>query len=90
MAIKRSSEINQLKDENQRLAQEVQEMPGRISGKLWEMLQPFNQELDELRLLKVWAGHPCKVCGKPTPGVTTREVAAKLLREGGYGHGDSA
>ena len=53
MAAKRSSEINQLKVENRRLTQEVQEIPGRISAKVWEMLQPFNQELEELRLLKV-------------------------------------
>ena len=84
LAAKRSSEIDQLKAENQRLSQEVQEIPGPI----WEILQPFKQELEELRLLKVWVGHPCEVCGKPTPGVTNRELAAKLLREGGYGHGD--
>ena len=88
LAAKRSSEIDQLKAENQRLSQEVQEIPGRITSKVWGMLQPFKQELDELRLLKVWVGHSCTVCGKPTPGTPPREVAAKLLREGGYGHGD--
>ncbi len=88
LAAKRSSEINQLKVENQRLSQEVREMPDRISAKVWEMLQPFKQELEEVRLLKVWVGHPCEVCGKPTPGVTTREVAARILRDGGYAHGD--
>ena len=88
LAIKRSSEIDQLKAENQRLSQEIQEIPGRISVQVWVMLQPFKQELVELRLLKVWVGHSCKVCGKPTPGVTTREVAARILREGGYAHGD--
>ena len=77
-----------LKVENQRLDREVQEMPGRISVEVWEMLQPFKQELEELRLLKVWVGHPGKVCGKPTPGVTTREVDARILRDGGYAHGD--
>ena len=88
MVAERSSEIDQLKAENQRLTQEVQEMPGRISANLSRKLKPLQQELDELRLLKVWVGHPCKVCGKPTSGVTTREVAAKMLREGGYAHGD--
>ena len=88
LAAKRSSEINQLKAENQGLSQEVREMPGHIYAEVWEMLQPFKQKMEELRLLKVWVGHHCKVCGKPTPGVTTREVAARLLREGGYGHGD--
>ena len=88
MAAKRNLEIAGLKSENQRLTLEVQEMPGRISTKVWEMLQPFKQELEELRLLKVWVGNPCTVCGKPTPGTPPREVAAKLLRDGGYGHGE--
>ena len=88
LAMKRSSEIDQLKTENQKLSQEMQEIPGRVSAKLEEMLQPFKQESEELRQLKVWVGHPCKVCGKPTPGVTTREVAARILRDGGYAHGD--
>ena len=70
------------------MSQEIQEMPGRISANLSRELKPLQQELDELRLLMVWVGHPCKVCGKPTSGVTTREVAAKMLREGGYTHGD--
>ena len=88
LAAKRSSEIDGLKAENQRLSQEIQEIPGRISAQVWEMLQPFKQELEELRLLKVWVGHPCTVCGKPTPGTPPREVAAKMLRDSGYGHGD--
>ncbi len=88
LAAKRNSELDGLKVENQGLSQEVRDMPGRIYAEVWEMLQPFKQELEELRLLKVWVGHPCKVCGKSTPGVTTREVAARLLREGGYAHGD--
>ena len=88
LAAKRNSEMQQLRTENQRLTQEMQQMPDRISAKVWEMLQPFKQELEELRLLKVWAGHPCTVCGKSTPGVPVREVAARPLREGGYAHGD--
>ncbi len=88
LAARRSSEIDGLNAENQRLSQEMQEIPGRISVQVWEMLQPFKQELEELRLLKIWVGHPCKVCSKPTPGVTTREVAARILRDGGYAHGD--
>ncbi len=87
LAAERSSEIDQLKAENQRLTQEVQEMPGHICANLSRELKPLQQELDELRLLRVWVGHPCKVCGKPTSGVTAREVAAKMLREGGYAHG---
>jgi len=86
LAAKRSSEIGQLKAEKQGLIQAMEESPGRISAKLLEMLQPFKQELEELRQLKVWVGHPCKVCGKPTPGTPPREVAAQLLREGGYSH----
>ena len=74
LAAKRSSEINQLKVENQRLSQEVQEMPGRISAKVWAVLKPLKQELEELRQLKVWVGHPYRVCGKqPLASLTGKQ-----------------
>ena len=84
----RSSEIDQLQAEKQRLAQQLEDLPSKIVPKVWEQIQPLQQETEELRLLKVWAGHPCSKCGKPTSGVPSREVAAKLLRDGGYGHGE--
>ena len=83
-----NTEINRLKSENQRLAQQLEDFPGHITPKLWALIQPMQQEVEALRQLQVWAGHPCSKCGKPTSGVTSRELAAKLLRESGYGHGD--
>ena len=83
LVLRRSSEIDQLRAENQYLAQQLGAIPGFVS----EKVQPLKQELEELRQLMVWVGHPCSGCGKPTSGVPSREVAAKLLRDGGYGHG---
>ena len=40
----------------------------------------FALELEHLRPLKVWAGHPCAHCGKALRGVVEREVAGALLR----------
>ena len=88
LVVQRNSDIEQLKTENQRLSQRLEDLPNQVAPKLWELIQPMQQEIEELRQLQVWAGHPCSKCGKPTPGVTSREVAAKLLREGGYGHGE--
>ena len=84
----RNSEIDQLRAENQRLTQTLEDLPSKIVPKVWEQIQPLQQETEELWLLKVWVGHPCSGCGKPTSGIPSREVAAKLLRDGGYGHGD--
>ena len=83
---RRSMEIERLRAENQHLAQRLDNLPNQIAPKLWGLIQPLQQEVGELRLLKVWGGHPCTVCGKPTSGVPTRELAVKLLRDGGYGH----
>ena len=88
LVLRRSSEIDQLRAENQYLAQQLEALPSKIVPKVWEQIQPMQQEMEELRQLKVWAGHPCSKCGKPTSGVPSREVAAKLLQDGGYGHGD--
>ena len=87
LASHRSSEIDQLRAEKQHLAQQLENVPMQITPKIWELIQPLNQELIDLRQLHVWVGHPCAGCGKPTSGAPTREVAAKLLREGGSGHG---
>ncbi len=58
-----SSEIVQLKAENQRLAQQLEDLPSKIVPKVWEQIQPMQQEVEELRQLQVWAGHPCSKCG---------------------------
>jgi DNA repair exonuclease SbcCD ATPase subunit len=41
-------------------------------------------DLQKLEPLKVWAGHPCTVCGKPLTGSVSPKLAAKLQK--GLGH----
>ena len=43
--------------------------------------QERERELEQLRPLKAWTGHPCAHCGKPLRGVVKREVAEALLRD---------
>ncbi len=47
-------------------------------------VQSLTAEVEELRPLKVWIGHPCRVCKRPLPGVVSREDAAKLMEN--FGH----
>ena len=84
----RRTEIERLKAENQRLAQQLEDLPGQITPKIWELIQPLQDELKQLRPLNVWVGHPCVACGKTTSGVVSRKLAGELLRDGGYGHGE--
>jgi len=49
-------------------------------------LQALKSEVEQLRPLKVWAGHPCMVCKKPLPGIVSREDAAKAMKD--FGHKD--
>jgi hypothetical protein len=86
LVAQRGSEIVQLKTENQSLAQQLEEAPGFITEKFLEAVRPLLVELEQLRPLKVWDGHPCSKCRKPISGGTSREVASRLLWEGGYGH----
>ena len=54
-----------------------------INALEWERQerQKRDEELQELRPLKVWADLPCAHCGKPLRGVVKREVAEALLRK---------
>jgi myosin heavy subunit len=83
----RSSEIVQLKAEKQNLARQLEILPDQNLLKVSELVQPLKHELAALRKLKVWADHPCSRCGKPVQGVPSREVAAKILRQGRLVHG---
>lgn len=83
LADQSNAEIGRLKEINQQLQQKNEE----VYVEAGKSIQPLIKKLKELGLLLVWEGHPCVVCGKPTPGVTSRELAGKILREGGYGHG---
>jgi DNA repair exonuclease SbcCD ATPase subunit len=46
--------------------------------------QSLNAEVEGLRPLNVWVGHPCKVCKQPLPGIVSREDAAKAMEN--FGH----
>jgi DNA repair exonuclease SbcCD ATPase subunit len=81
------AEMAQLKEANQQLERALQELPGRLVAPVWQWIQPLKKELEELRSLGVWNGHPCSICGQPTSGVTSRQVAGKILERGGYVHG---
>ena len=43
--------------------------------------QVLKKTLGDLEPLRVWAGHPCKVCKKPMGGVVSRETAAELMQD---------
>jgi myosin heavy subunit len=86
LVARRDSEIDQLKTKNHGLTQQLEAIPGLVSDKFAELVRPLLVELEQLRPLKVWTGHPCSKCGKPISGVTSRELAADLLREAGFRH----
>ena len=44
-------------------------------------LEDRDRELQLLRPLKVWAGHPCALCGEPLRGVVNRQVAKAILKD---------
>lgn len=75
-----------LKEANQELLVRLEQQPDQILQIVREQLRPVNQELEQLRPLKAWAGHPCTECGKPVNGVPSREVAGKILRKGRLVH----
>jgi myosin heavy subunit len=86
LVARRDSEIDQLKTKNHGLTQQLEAIPGLVSDKFAELVQPLLVELEQLRPLKVWTGHPCSKCGKPISGATSRELATDLLREAGFRH----
>ncbi len=83
-----SGEVEQLKEVNQELQNRIELLPKHLTGEAWKLIDPMQKELAELRPLKVWVGHPCVRCHKPTPGVPSRKEAGRMLREAGYCHGD--
>ena len=66
--------------------------PGRniVEEKLKEMItslervklerDQLDQELQQLRPLLIWAGHPCALCREPLKGVVQQEGATALLQ----------
>jgi len=74
------------------LWQDNQQLHGKLTEwQQWEStaqaaIQSLTNEVEGLRPLKVWAGHPCKICNKPLPGIVSREDAAKAMKD--FGHAD--
>ena len=62
------------------LRQECQSQQ-EILGRAETALNALLDEVQELRPLRVWAGHPCQRCGKPMSGVIDRATAARLLED---------
>ena len=53
--------------------------------RLWrQLIERLTTELQGVMPLKVWAGHPCKVCRGPMPGVVSHDAATSLLQD--FGH----
>ena len=71
--------------DKQRLKGEVEKWQ-QIVEKTNLVARPLVAEVEDLRRLKVWIGHPCKVCKKPMSGVVSRENAAKAMES--FGHSD--
>ncbi len=46
--------------------------------------QALTQTVVELEPLRVWVGHPCKVCKRPLRGAVSQEAAARLMQD--FGH----
>ncbi len=84
LADQSNAEVERLKEVNQQLRLNNEE----ICVEAWKMIEPLIKELGELRPLKVWEGHPCVRCHQPISGIPSRVAAGKILREGGYGHGE--
>ena len=59
LADQHSAEVASLRESNRELQQRLQSLPDRLAQELWELVQPLNDELEDLRPLKVWAGHSC-------------------------------
>lgn len=71
--------------DNQRLQGAVEEWQ-QTAEKTNHMLMSIVSEVNELRKLKVWVGHPCRFCKKPQSGVVSREDAEKVMED--FGHQD--
>ena len=59
LADQHSAEAVRLRESNLELQQKLQSLPNRLAQELWELVQPLNDELEELRPLKMWSGHSC-------------------------------
>ncbi|GEM_PF-1933099 len=82
---KAESQTISARQDNQRLHGELEQWR-QWGANAQSAIQTLTAEVEDLRPLKVWAGHPCKVCKRPLPGVVSREDAAKAMVN--FGHTD--
>ena len=47
----------------------------------YSWMPKYYEDLEQLRPLDVWTGHPCALCGGALRGVVKPEIAEKLLRD---------
>ena len=47
----------------------------------YSWMPEYYEDLEGLRPLEVWAGHPCAECGAPLRGVVPRETVGVLLKD---------
>ena len=66
-----------------RLTQELEELRAELSRTQGEK-EELKLELEQIRPLTVWAGHPCAICSLPLLGLVTPEKAQELLKD--YAH----
>lgn len=66
--------------ENERLRSETNEA-FQAAEAINESIQEITVTVNGLIPLKVWTGHPCKVCKKPLSGAVERKSAASLLKD---------
>jgi len=80
---KADAQTTTVRQDNQRLNGEVAEWRQR-AAKAQLVFQSVTAEVEELRPLKAWAGHPCMVCKQPMFGSVDREMAARLMKDLGH------
>jgi len=55
------AEAARMKEANQELRSKLESLPNHLAQEVWKLVQPLNAELEELRPLKIWAGHSCSL-----------------------------
>jgi len=60
-AAQHGEEAARLQKANQTLRSTLESLPNHLAQEVWKLVQPLNAELEELRPLKIWAGHSCRL-----------------------------
>ena len=77
------AQIATLSQDNQRLQGELAQWQ-QWGANAQAVIQSLTAEVEGLRPLVVWTGHPCKVCKLPMYGSVEPDVAAKLMQDIGH------